>query len=50
MYNILIDKQDNAIKNSKKLYSMYINHNNPQNNNPSTTVHLLIEELNKFID
>lgn len=48
MYNKLIKKQPDAIRNAKKLLSTYIN-DNPSKNNPSTTVHNLVESLNKFI-
>lgn len=48
MYEALLDKQSIAINNAKKLLESYgINHN-PENNNPSTTVHLLVEELNSL--
>lgn len=47
MFQILQDKQDVAIKNARKLLSQYDPHN-PDQDNPSTTVHLLVEELNKF--
>ncbi len=48
IYDELIDKQGLAIKNSQKLLQQY-DRQNPVNDNPSTTVHLLVEELNKFI-
>jgi hypothetical protein len=48
IYDELIDKQDIAIKNSKKLLQKY-DPQTPVKDNPSTTVHLLVEELNKFI-
>lgn len=49
MYQKLFDKQMTAIKNAKRLltsYSLCV----PCQNNPSTTVHLLVEELNKFLN
>ena len=46
IYEQLLDKQDTAIKNAKKLYSSYPNTPNPEKDNPSTTVHLLVERLN----
>jgi hypothetical protein len=49
IYKELIDKQDIAIKNSKRLLEEYEPRKNPVKDNPSTTVHLLVEELNKFI-
>ena len=48
IYDELIDKQDIAIKNAIKLLNSY-EPCNPVKDNPSTTVHLLVEELNKFI-
>ncbi len=48
IYDELIEKQAIAIKNAKKLLQQYESHN-PVQDNPSTTVHLLVEELNKFI-
>ena len=48
IYDDLIDKQDNAIKNAANLLKQY-NPQNPARDNPSTTVHLLVQELNKFI-
>ena len=48
IYDELIDKQDIAIKNSRKLLKEYPRQS-PVQDNPSTTVHLLVEELNKFI-
>ncbi|MDY7008767.1 MAG: RloB family protein [Cyanobacteriota bacterium] len=48
MYEILESKQPQAIKNAEKLFKQY-NPNNPANNNPSTTVHLLVKQLNKFV-
>ena len=48
MYDILLDKQQDAIKNSIRLLKEN-NAHSPARNNPSTTVHLLVQELNKFI-
>lgn len=48
IYDELIEKQAIAINNAKKLLKQYETHN-PVQDNPSTTVHLLVEELNKFI-
>ena len=48
MYEELKNLQENAIKNAKKLLKV----RDPEmtgNHNPSTTVHLLVEELNKYI-
>ena len=49
IYYELIEKQGIAIKNSQKLLEQY-ERQNPVQDNPSTTVHLLVEELNKFIN
>lgn len=48
IYEELKDKQENAIKNAKRLLQEY-EPPNPESDNPSTTVHLLVEELNSFI-
>jgi len=48
IYEKLKDKQENAIKNAKRLLQEY-DRPNPETDNPSTTVHLLVEELNSFI-
>jgi len=46
MYQELHDKQPEAIRNAKRLLSNY-SPSNPAKDNPSTTVHQLVEELNK---
>lgn len=48
MYTLLEPKQSSAIRNAKKLLSQYTPLN-PERANPSTTVHLLVEQLNRFI-
>lgn len=48
IYFELLPNQKEAIKNAKTLYSQYKT-NDPLNNIPSTTVHLLVEELIKYI-
>ena len=48
MYDILLTKQNDAIKNAKKLLQIH-KKLNPADMTPSTTVHLLVEELNKLI-
>jgi RloB-like protein len=45
MYNKILDKQPMAIKFAKKLLASYDPHN-PEQDNPCTTVHLLVEALN----
>lgn len=44
VYSKLINMQENAIKNATKLLSQYVALN-PCNDNPSTTVHCLVNEL-----
>jgi hypothetical protein len=46
MYQELEDKQPDAIRNAKRLLSSY-SPPNPAKDNPSTTIHQLVEELNK---
>jgi hypothetical protein len=48
MYEKLLEKQPEAIKHAQKLLSSYDSHN-PERDNPSTTVHLLVQELNKSL-
>jgi hypothetical protein len=48
MYKELLDRQKAAIKNAAKLIKTY-NPPDPGRNNPSTTVHKLVEELNKYL-
>lgn len=46
MYVLLLNKQQDAIRNAERLLSQY-EPPDPWNNNPSTTVHLLVKELIK---
>jgi hypothetical protein len=48
IYQQLLAKQQIAIKYARKLIESY-NLIDPERNNPSTTVHLLVEALNKFL-
>ncbi len=48
IYDELFDKQNIAIKNAANLLGQY-DPSNPSKDNPSTTVHLLVQELNKFM-
>lgn len=48
IYGKIIESQPKAIKRAIKLLEEQ-RHQNPANMNPCTTVHLLVEELNKFI-
>ncbi len=48
MYERLEDRQETAIRNAEKLLDTYQSHR-PAHDNPSTTVHLLVQELNRFV-
>lgn len=48
MYGFLEEKQGLAIQNAKRLLEQY-DPPNPYQDNPSTTVHLLVEQLNRFV-
>ena len=47
IFDELENYQDTAIKNARKLLQSHSSYN-PYDNTPSTTVHLLVEQLNKF--
>lgn len=49
MYEKLLGKQADAIRNAERLLDTY-NPPNPEANNPSTTVHLLVLELNRQLE
>lgn len=48
IFNELLELQDRAIKNAKKLLESHGTEHNPEADNPSTTIHRLVELLNKF--
>jgi len=48
MYTELIARQPQAIRNARRLLEQYTPVD-PVNNDPSTTVHLLVEQLNRLI-
>ena len=48
MYGQLLSKQGTAIKNARRLLGFYPIPQ-PAADNPSTTVHILVEELNRFL-
>ncbi len=48
IYDELLERQATAIKNAINLVNQY-NPRTPARDNPSTTVHLLVQELNKFV-
>ncbi|MGB3219740.1 MAG: RloB domain-containing protein, partial [Anaerolineae bacterium] len=47
MYDALLSRQGEAIRNAERLLSQY-DPPDPAADNPSTTVHLLVKELNRF--
>ena len=47
LYEVLIDQQPVALSNAHRLLQEYHPHN-PAKDNPSTTVHRLVQELNRF--
>lgn len=47
IFDILLSKQEEAIKNATKLLTTYNSHN-PEQDNPSTRVHILVDILNKL--
>jgi hypothetical protein len=47
IYDLLEKRQEEAINNARRLLALY-NPCRPAQDNPSTTVHLLVEELRKF--
>lgn len=47
MYDLLFDRQPNAIRNAERLLLSYEPHQ-PEKDNPCTTVHTLVEALNEF--
>ena len=49
MYDLLLDKQRTAIRNSERLLDSYASQSVPSSRNPSTTVHLLVRELNRHM-
>jgi RloB-like protein len=48
IYEEIEKRQATAIKNAENLLNQY-EPKNPVDDNPSTTVHLLVKELNRFI-
>jgi hypothetical protein len=48
IYDELLERQNTAIKNAGNLLKHYDPHH-PERDNPSTKVHCLVQELNKFI-
>jgi hypothetical protein len=48
MYDLLAPMQETALRNARNLQANY-DPSRPAQDNPSTTVHLLVEELNRFI-
>ena len=50
IYEELLELQPKAIKNAKKLLESYGETHNPESDNPSTTIHKLVEILNNLKD
>jgi hypothetical protein len=48
MYETLERRQELAIRHAEKLLQSYGPQHNPEKDNPCTTVHHLVQELNKF--
>lgn len=48
MYVLIKDKEKYAIKNARRLLDSYNGQRPFSKNNPSTTVHLLVESLNNL--
>jgi len=48
LYRLLLDLQPQAIRNAERLLAQY-QPPQPARDNPSTTVHLLVKELNRFV-
>lgn len=48
IYPLIINKESNAIRNAKKILNQYNSTIPFSKKNPSTTVHLLVEDLNKL--
>lgn len=48
IYSIIKSKEKDAIRNAKKLLNMHKNEKSFSKKNPSTTVYLLVEDLNKL--
>ena len=49
MYNEMLPRQNTAIQNAEKLLRTYHDNTQPVDCNPSTKVHLLVQELNKYL-
>jgi hypothetical protein len=47
IYEVLRPRQQTAVRNAERLLRHYDPHHNPEKDNPCTTVHWLVEELNK---
>lgn len=49
MYARLEDRQSDAIRNAQRLLDSYGPEHNPERDNPCTTVHVLVQELNRHV-
>jgi hypothetical protein len=50
MYDELIDKQEAAIRNARRLLKSHEKNHNPEKDNPCTTVHILVALLRSYQD
>lgn len=48
MYDLLRERQPEAIRNAQRLLDFYGPAHNPERDNPCTTVHCLVQELNRY--
>jgi len=49
MYDLILSKQNDGIRNAEKLMSQYLPIHTASLRRPSTTVHFLVNELNRFL-
>ncbi|MFN3309754.1 MAG: RloB family protein [Anaerolineales bacterium] len=49
LYEKLLPYQAEAIRNAERLMNSYFPNHNPARDNPCTTVHLLVQELNRHL-
>jgi hypothetical protein len=48
MYDLLKERQTDATRNALRLLDSYGPNHNPERDNPCTTVHQLVQELNRY--
>ena len=49
LYDLLVERQPEAILNAQRLLDFYAPDHNPERDNPCTTVHVLVCELNRYL-